>query len=130
MAEHDEELRALQKRAYGPSADIDGDASALSRLHELEARSRAAGQASGEGAAAAGATLVDAAPDDPVPRGRARRAAGTVASDLPASASASTPDAGTSPADPRLLLNGYFAYCAERGNHHAAAAAVSRLPSR
>ena len=101
MAEHDEELRALQKRAYGPSADIDGDASALSRLHELEARSRAAGQASGEGAAAAGATLVDAAPDDPVPRGRARRAAGTVASDLPASASASTPDAGTSPADPR-----------------------------
>ena len=36
---HDEsgdELRSLRERAYGPNADIQGDAAAIARLHELE----------------------------------------------------------------------------------------------
>jgi hypothetical protein len=36
-----EELRMLRTRAYGPSADIHGDPTALQRLHELEAAARA-----------------------------------------------------------------------------------------
>ena len=35
-----DELRALRARAYGPAADIEQDASALRRLHELEALDR------------------------------------------------------------------------------------------
>ncbi|WEG08090.1 hypothetical protein PU630_12685 [Microbacterium horticulturae] len=35
-----EELRMLRARAYGPSADIHDDASALQRLHDLEATAR------------------------------------------------------------------------------------------
>jgi hypothetical protein len=39
-AAHDEELRILRARAYGPGADIDADPGALERLHELEAAER------------------------------------------------------------------------------------------
>lgn len=36
----DDELSVLRRRAYGPDADIDGDAAALDRLRELENRGR------------------------------------------------------------------------------------------
>lgn len=36
----DDELRALRSRAYGPAADIDGDAAAVQRLRELEDQRR------------------------------------------------------------------------------------------
>lgn len=41
------ELRTLQRRAYGPDADIGGDAAALARLRELEATARPVASASG-----------------------------------------------------------------------------------
>lgn len=39
-SERARELAALRRRAYGPAADIDGDAAALDRLQELEALER------------------------------------------------------------------------------------------
>lgn len=39
-SERSRELAALRRRAYGPDADIDDDAAAVDRLHELEALAR------------------------------------------------------------------------------------------
>ncbi|MCK6067397.1 MULTISPECIES: hypothetical protein [Microbacterium] len=40
QGEHEEELRTLRARAYGPSPDIHADAVAVARLEELEAAAR------------------------------------------------------------------------------------------
>ncbi|MEQ6897147.1 hypothetical protein [Microbacterium sp. KR10-403] len=57
-----EELRMLRARAYGPSADIQRDPTALQRLHELEAavRDTAAHQAAARHTAARHTTIADA----------------------------------------------------------------------
>jgi len=62
-----EELRMLRARAYGPSADIHGDPTALQRLHELEAAARAS--AARPDTARPDATRDDTAPGTPTAPG-------------------------------------------------------------
>lgn len=61
-ADVDEELARLRERAYGADADIHGDAGALARLDELEARHRRAVAAARELAVRVPPPVVDAVP--------------------------------------------------------------------
>lgn len=118
MAEHDDELRALRERAYGPGADIEDDAPAVDRLRELEDRSRreprpADGSLRWNGDrripdAASPATVAvrvlsaDAA-DEVGPSRDARGDAASV-DQYPATATSDSPDAATVEGDPTTVV--------------------------
>lgn len=86
-----DELQELRARAYGPGADIEQDAAALRRLHELETQSRAATDA------AAGATAAE--PPSPAPI--VVRAEAPIEAPVPAPGVPTTPAAAkSSPEEP------------------------------
>ncbi|MDY0909443.1 hypothetical protein [Microbacterium sp. CFBP9034] len=101
------ELAGLRRRAYGPDADIDGDANAQRRLEELESLVRAASSPADQAAAAGplpfAATLTPGSSADDDPPSRSRPATHPTA---PSTTASRPPDAGTRAPGPPDTVTG------------------------